>query len=159
MPKATVSQETFRYELETCPGGFVELRQLSYYEMIHRRDIAAKIFTEQKVQTGGRGRRQSQKPVEEIVRSELEIMNIAIMEFEFSNCIVNHNLEDDNGVQLDFKSAMAFKMLDPKIGSEIGRYIDELNQEDEESVAPLSDAHTSSSPASTTLRNDNIPDE
>lgn len=141
MPKATVSHETHRYDLRTCPGGFVELRQLSYYEMMHRRDIASKMFTEQKVQTGRA--RQKQSP-EETIRAQYEIMNVAIMEFEFKNCIVDHNLEDDSGIKLDFNNPLTFRMLDPKIGEEIGRLIDDLNQEAED-LGPLANALTSSS--------------
>lgn len=142
MPKATVSHETHKYDLRTCPGGFVELRQLSYYEMMHRRDIASKMFTEQKVQTGRS--RQRQAAVEETIRAQYEIMNVAIMEFEFKNCIVDHNLEDDNGAKLDFNNPLTFRMLDPKIGEEIGRLIDDLNQEAED-LGPLEKLLTSSS--------------
>jgi len=139
MPKGTVSQETFRHELTSLPGGFVELRQLSYHEMMRRRDIASKLFTEQQV-----SRNRKEKRTEEMLRAQLEIMNVATMEFEFGNCIVNHNIEDDNGVLLDFKSPMSFRMLDPKIGAEINRYIDDLNQEDEDDLVPLENAATSS---------------
>lgn len=149
MPKATVSHDHQRFELETLPGGFVLLRQLSYYEMMHRRDIAAKLYTEQKVETGKSRRERRAKganqPTEEMIRSQLEIMNVAIMEFEFSNCIVDHNLEDDNGAKLDFNNPMTFRVLHPKVGAEIGRYIDELNQEDEDDVGPLPNAPSSSS--------------
>ena len=67
----------------------------------------------------------------------MEVVNVAIMEFEFKNCIVDHNLEDDDGNLLDFSNPMSLSILNPKIGSEIDRYIEELNQEDETSVVPL----------------------
>lgn len=146
MPKATVSQETERHDLQTCPGGYVELRQLSYYEMMHRRDIAAKLYTEQKVQRRGQPRdRQGRKSEPETMRAQLEVLNVAIMEYEFAKSIVNHNLEDDDGHLLDFTNPLAFHRLDPKIGQEIGRYIDDLNQEEEEDLDPFKPAPSSSS--------------
>ena len=45
----------------------------------------------------------------------------------FKNCIVDHNITDKNGVQLDFRSEMALKILRPDIGMEIERLIDEIN--------------------------------
>lgn len=135
MPKATVSHEAVRHNLKSCPGGWVELRTLSYYEMMQRRDLTARLYSEQKT---GRNIKS-----EDTLRQVMEVMNVAIMEYEFKNCIVNHNLEDDNGVLLDFSSSMALKSLDPKIGAEINKYIDALNQEDEEDLddspsAPIS---------------------
>lgn len=123
MPKATVSREAVRVDLESCPGGYVELRTLSYYEMMQRRDIMARISTEQSGTGGRRGNRN--------VKQVMEMMNAAVTEFEFANCIQNHNLEDENGVLLDFKNPMALRSLDPKIGAEIGRHIDSLNKDDD----------------------------
>jgi len=121
MPRATVSTETVRIDLATCPGGFVELRTLSYYEMMQRRDIMARISTEQ---TGGTSRNRNTKQI-------MEMMNAAVTQFEFENCIRTHNLEDENGVLLDFRNPLALRSLDPKIGAEIGRKIDELNKDDD----------------------------
>jgi hypothetical protein len=47
---------------------------------------------------------------------------------------LDHNLEDEFGNKLDFSNGMTLQVLDPRIGVEIERYIDELNQdaEDEE---------------------------
>lgn len=137
MPKATISTETFRKELKSCPGGFVELRQLSWAEMMKRRDIASRMYAD--VKTSG-------NTVQETIRQYMEVVNVAIMEFEFKNCIVDHNLEDDNGNLLDFSNPMSLSILNPKIGSEIDRYIEELNQEDEASVVPLEKPHISSLP-------------
>lgn len=130
MPKATVSHDTIRKDLKTCPGGYVELRTLSFHEMQTRQSIAAKLWTESSTSKRKRDK-------EETVRSQLEIMNVAATEYEFRNCIVGHNLEDDNGDLIDFTKPMQAWRLDPKIGAEIARYIDELNQEDEEDLDPL----------------------
>ena len=125
MPQATVTQETVRRELKSCPpDGFVELRTLSFHEMNTRSDIASRMYSEQKPNV--------KKPKEEVVRGYLEIMNVAVTEFEFRNCIINHNLEDENGAQIDFTRPMQAWRLDPKIGQEISKYIDELNNFDDE---------------------------
>ena len=148
MPQATVTQETVRRELKSCPpDGFVELRTLSFHEMNTRSDIASRMYSEQKPNV--------KKPKEEVVRGYLEIMNVAVTEFEFRNCIINHNLEDENGAQIDFTRPMQAWRLDPKIGQEISKYIDELNNfdDEEEDLDPLVMPHFSSSPDEESLRN------
>ena len=141
MPKATVTQETVNRTLKSCPpDGFVELRTLSFHEMNTRSDIASRMYSEQKPNV--------KKPKEEVVRGYLEIMNVAVTEFEFRNCITDHNLEDENGNPIDFTRPMQAWRLDPKIGQEIGKYIDELNNfdDEEEDLEPLVMPDFSSSP-------------
>lgn len=140
MPRATVSHDTKRIELKTCPGGFVELRTLTFHEMNTRQDIATRMYQEQ---TTGK---KKAKDVE-TVRGYFEIMNVAVTEYEFRNCIVEHNLEDENGELIDFTRPMQSWRLDPKIGQEIDRAIEELNQldVDEEDLGPLPIAPFSSS--------------
>jgi hypothetical protein len=115
--------ETVRRELKSCPpDGFVVLRQLSYDEMLERRDGGIKILMEQSP-----GRNVDSK-------TSMQIANRWSNSFTFPRCIVEHNITDENSVPLNFASGnieMVFKMLDPKLGAEIERYIDELNQEDE----------------------------
>jgi hypothetical protein len=135
MPKATVSTENERHELKSCPGGFVELRQLSWAEMMKRRDIASRMYADVSTR---------QNVTQETIRQYMEVVNVAIMEFEFKTCIVDHNLEDDDGNLLDFSNPMSLSILNPKIGSEIDRYIEQMNQEDETSVVPLEKQLTSS---------------
>lgn len=136
MPRATIDiEETFRYDLKTLPssngdmGGFVVLRRLSYHQMMQRRDIAAKIGWEERRTTGRNSRKVGG---EDTIRAMMEVMNVATMEYEFKHSIVTHNLEDNNGNLLDFSHPETFRNLDPKIGAEIGKYIDDLNQEIDE---------------------------
>lgn len=135
MPRATVSQETTRYDLRTCAGGYVELRTLSFHEMNMRQEMAARMYQETKV-TSGKNQKAKQ---EDTVRGYFEIMNVAVTEYEFRNCIVDHNLEDENGELIDFTRPMQAWRLDPKIGQEIANYIDKLNQLeiDEDELVPL----------------------
>ncbi len=139
MPRATVSQDHERFDLKTCPGGYVTLRTLSFHEMMARRDIASKMYSEIP-------ERNRKKADQEAMKAYLEVMNVEVMRYEFKNCIVDHNLEDDHGNKLDFSNPLTYEALDPKIGSEINRYIESLTQESEEDVNPLPHAPTSSLP-------------
>lgn len=125
MPKATVSQELHHHDLKSLEGGFVGLKQLSFDQMLERRDKAMRMTMESEAPTGAR------RPSSKI---EMESAMQWTRFFEFSNCIVEHNLEDDNGQPLNFGNPMTLRILDPKVGSEIERLIEELNQEDEESL-------------------------
>lgn len=121
MPVATRKTAIVHHDLKTCEGGYVELRQLSYDEMLERRDGATQILMERGVKN------------EPAPQMAIKIANKWSNEFTFPRCIVDHNLTDDKGVQLDFsKPAFVFTHLDPKVGAEIERLIDELNQEGEE---------------------------
>jgi len=135
MPVGTRKMETVRRELKSCPpDGFVMLRQLSYDEMLERRDGGIKILMEQSP-----GRNVDAK-------TSMQIANRWSNQFTFPRCITEHNITDENGVPLNFTGniELVFKMLDPKIGAEIEGYIDELNQEDESEDFPI--ASNSSSP-------------
>jgi hypothetical protein len=127
MPKATVDVEsTQKYELKTCPEGFVVLRRMSYGQILQRR-----MFT--KLEVGGSGGKD--------FRGELAMANAKITEFEYAKCIVDHNLEDASGRKLDLTRAADFNQLDPKIGQEIEGYITEMNnfEADEENSEPGSE--------------------
>lgn len=120
MPVATRKSELVRRDLNTCPGGYVVLRQLSYDEMLERRDGGLRIMMEKA------GRADIDPHV------AIQLANKWSNYFTFPRAIVEHNLTDENGVALDFsRPELVFKHLDPKVGAEIERYIDELNQEEE----------------------------
>jgi len=140
MPKASVDPtQTERFNLITCPGGYVILRTLSFHEMEVRKDIAGRMYQEQKV--SGR------KNDDDTMRAYFESMNVKVTEYEFRNMIVEHNLYmDDAETQLiDFTKPMHHWMLAPKIGEEISKYVESLTQMDEDDVAPLTRLPSSSS--------------
>src|SRR5262245_60024641 len=118
MPQATVSVIAERFDLKTCPEGWVELKRMTYGQFLERRDMASKMSFE----TDGRKDRPA----------ELVTMHRRVAAFEFRNCIVDHNLEDENGTPLDFRQPMILDRLDPRIGQEIGELIDKMNQFEEE---------------------------
>ena len=116
MPKATTNvNDTERHDLNTCEEGFVVLRRLNYGEMLERRTLAGKLNF-------------AGKPGEKDVNAYINMANRIVTEFEFKNCIVDHNLENENGQPLDFRSAATITMLDPRIGDEISALIDGMNQ-------------------------------
>jgi hypothetical protein len=88
MPKATVNADGTKVDLKTCPGGFVTLRQLSFGQMLKRRDMAAKYMQE-----FGTGRNATN-------RITIDILNEASRKYDFAHCIIDHNLEDDRGTNL-----------------------------------------------------------
>lgn len=134
MPRATIDrEETFRYDLRTLPsdngteGGYVVLRRLSYHQMMTRRDMISKIAWEER-----RNPKKGKRSEDEIIKAALEVSSAPTMEYEFKHSIVQHNLEDGNGTLLDFSNPESFRNLDPRVGAEIGTYIDNLNQEADE---------------------------
>lgn len=122
MPDATISHEVVRYELKSLPEGWVELKQLPYYDMLHRRDKGSQASMEQQVEGRKRGQPQTAKMV-------IDTLQTWERDYMFKSCIVNHNLTDKSGKDLDFNNPMALHSLRPEVGLEIEQLIDELNSE------------------------------
>lgn len=128
MPRATIdTTATERFDLESLPAigdeeaGWIELKKLSYGQILARRDMATKMAIEGIGDSKGR---------DEDIRVTTDIIQKVVTEFEFKNCIVNHNLEDKNGKNLNFSNPVSVQILDPKVGQEIGDLIDDMNQWD-----------------------------
>lgn len=118
MPNATVSTTTRRVELKTCPEGYVVLRQLPYGDWLYRSDIAMNMAM--KGEAGAK---------KEELEMAMKTANAEVTKFEFSKCIVDHNLEDANEQKLDF-GANGLQQLDPRIGQEISEAISEMHEFD-----------------------------
>jgi hypothetical protein len=125
MPKATVSTAEEHFDLESLPGGWVKLRRMSFGQKLERTQLATDMEIE--MQRGSKTQRAS-----------IEVMQQAVALFEFKHCIVDHNLfeDDDETIKIDLTTKKGLAMLDPKVGDEIGKYIDSLNnfEEDEEDL-------------------------
>lgn len=107
MPVASINpDETTRLDLKTLPEGFVVLRRLSYGDWLTRQEMAITVELGNK---GGGG--------------EVKMANRVVTEWEFKQCIVDHNLEMSAGVPMDFNQAGILKSLDPKVGTEIAAEI------------------------------------
>lgn len=136
MPKVTVDPAKYdKYELKSAPpDGFVMLRPLPYGMKLSRRSKATKMMM-----------RSDPAPTSKLAKDqsgvfELETMDEWSTAFDFQYCIGEHNLEGGDGELLNFNKSidstiMVIKLLDPKVGAEIERAIDALNNdEDEESL-------------------------
>lgn len=129
MPVAVVNtQETETHDLKTLEGAFVELRRMSYGEFLKRRDMVSKM---------------SFKGDAKDTTAYMEMAAAVVTQYEFQTCIVNHNLEEVEGKNLDFRTKRAIEILDPKVGEEISSIIDKMNKfndrDDDDNVVPNSD--------------------
>jgi hypothetical protein len=130
MPKATISQQTVHKDLHSLPEGFVELRRMPYGQWLHRQELAMRMSIEtQGSQRNNQG-----------IKGEMVMANQAVTQFEFTQCIVDHNLENDAGEKMDFRSAQSLQLLDPKVGNEIATYIMELHEFDSGNSSSGSDS-------------------
>jgi hypothetical protein len=124
MPRATVDiEETLRLELKSLPGGWVVLRRLTFGQIMQRRTMAASMRI-----TGNGQKKQS-------FEGEMVMASQKVAEYEFKNCIVDHNLEDETGAKLNLALQRDIQRLDPRVGAEIDEAISKLNNfdlEDEE---------------------------
>lgn len=131
MPRAVVNIIPEHFDLKTCPGGWIELRRMSYDAWLHRTDISLQMQIEMEKNSQRRGGG----------KGTMSLQNQAVTMYEFSQCVVGHNLEDENGNLLDLTRASTLKRLDPKIGNEIGEliaYMHESLTEEEEGNSEVS---------------------
>lgn len=117
MPRATANiQETVRHDLKSLPEGFIVVRRLNYGEKLERRAMVSSMKVE-----SGKGKD---------FQGEMQLVNEQATLFDFQKCIVDHNLEDENGNKLNFHSATDIRRLDPRVGEEIDDKLGELNNFD-----------------------------
>lgn len=117
MPRATVVSTTKEFELKTVPGGKVTVRRMTYGEKLARQDDLMSMSTSRE---GG-----------ETVMNMTTLFKKGALT-DFANLIVEHNLTDENDRPLNFKDPQDVLMLDPRVGDEIGNYIDEINSFEED---------------------------
>jgi hypothetical protein len=119
MPKATATiVEPERHELKTLPGGFVLLRRLTYGQKLERKAMSSIAQAEQ-----GRGRS---------MKMQIAMINEQAQLYDFTHCVVDHNLEGDDGQKLNLQDINAIRSLDPRIGEEIERLMDKMNNFEED---------------------------
>jgi len=119
MPKAVATRDTERYDLQTCEGGFVELRKFSYGEVIKRRELSTSMKADPDAPRGQRS-------------MEVGLNYTATQLFEFKTAIIDHNLEDEDGRKLNFSNPPDVMKLDPGIAQEIEAIVTAMNKFDEE---------------------------
>lgn len=130
MPIVTVDPNASeKFPLKTAPAdpndpndedGWVQLRALPYGKKLTRRDKSTKM--KMQAQTG---KNESQD-------IELESLNEWAVAYDFAYCIVDHNLTDQNRVKIDFAKPFSLSLLSPKVGTEIEKLINSLNEDEGE---------------------------
>lgn len=119
MPRATVDLTPGeKISLKTLEEGWVVLKKMTYGELLRRRAMAAKLQVQ-----GGKSKSKG-------FTGEMDMANEMVTIYEFSHCVVDHNLEDDDGNKLNLSSDVHIRTLDPRVGEEISQLIDKQNQFD-----------------------------
>lgn len=113
MPVAVRSTDTEKFDLKTLPGAFVVLRKMSYGQILERRSLTKLTFASQ-----GRSKN---------VEGEIAMADRKVNLFEYRNCVVEHNLERIEGQLLDLKNPADVESLDPQVGQEIEKLIEDMN--------------------------------
>jgi hypothetical protein len=101
--------------LKSCEGGTVELKRLTYGQTLARRDMVMAFTFGAPTSKGG-------DP-----DAGVELQNLKVTQFEWSNSIVNWNLTDENDQPLDWKKSNLFEVIDPAIAEEISQLITGMN--------------------------------
>lgn len=124
MPAAVANvEETVKVDLKSCPGGYVTLRRMTYGQIVQRRALT-------KLNLLMQGSRSNSKSV----TGEMAMASKEVALFEFAHCIVDHNLEDNDGRVLQLSQESDFNRLDPRVGQEIEQHIGDMNNFEEDEV-------------------------
>lgn len=144
MPRATLSTKPKRFELKSLPEGYVLLRRMTYGERLHRQDIAMSMSMQQERRT-------------QTASMEIKQAQTKVGEFELATCIVEHNLEKDDGSLLNFKNGMDFQLLDGAVGEEIASYIEDMHNWENDLPNSSEKSADSSSATDGVPQADNLP--
>lgn len=120
MPRATVTTDTIRYELKSLEDAYVVLKPMTYGVKLGRSQEAMKMTLKQESGPRRRGQTTSSE-------TEITMLQKAATLIDFRACVVEHNLEDPSGRTLDLANPNDLESLDPRVGEEISKLIDELN--------------------------------
>lgn len=123
MPIGVVTENEEKCQLKTCPpDGYVIIKKMNYGQSLERQDMIAEIAM--------------QMPKDKRVDPKMEIkfLQRKTALWEFANLILDHNITDKEGRQLNFKSEADVTLLQGPIGDEIQNHINRLNsfEDDEE---------------------------
>lgn len=124
MPIATVTDESVKKELKSCPpDGFVVIRRMTFGESLKRREMMASIAMQMDGKKG------------EGNKMQMDILQEKTALWEFANLVLDHNLTDAQERRLNFKLPADIMKIRGQVGDEIQQYINELNSfEDNEEI-------------------------
>jgi len=97
------------------PDGYVIVRRMNYGEKLLRSNMAAKFMM-------------SGSSKDKDFQGELDMQTEEVAYWDFANLVVEHNMQDKDGKQLNFANKHDVKKLDGVIGDEIGNLIDGWNE-------------------------------
>jgi len=117
MPVAIRSNSTERFDLKTLDGAFVVLRKMDYGQILERRAMLKLTFSNH-----GKGKND--------VAGEIAMANKNVNLFEFRYCVIEHNLERIEGQLLNLSNPVDVASLDPRVGQEIEKLIEDMNNFD-----------------------------
>src|ERR1700750_2141338 len=83
MAVATVKTPTRRFDLKTCPEGYVVIKRMNHGQKLFRQDMSSKM----QIDAGKKTRN---------VKAEIDMNQTQVAHWEFANLIVEHNLTDEN---------------------------------------------------------------
>lgn len=120
MPIAIVSSAITRFDLKTLEGAFVELKRMSYGQILDRRAMMTL-----SLETNNKSKD---------VRGELAMANRKVQEFEFQNCVVTHNLQNADETPMNLALVSQITILDPRVAQEIEKLISDMNNYENEAT-------------------------
>jgi hypothetical protein len=119
MPAAVASTQAERKELKSLPGGFVELKRMTYGQKLQRQAETSKMSL--RAAAGGK-----------TMEGEIAAMDEKTTLLEFAWCITAHNLTDEQERPLNMSNPFDVKRLDGRVGEEIQTYISNMNNFEED---------------------------
>lgn len=120
MPNALAVANVAHHTLKSLEGAYVDIKRMTYGQKLERQGMIKVNFEMSK------GRKDDMK-------GQMEMANRIATYYEFKNCIVDHNLTDDQDNKLDLSNPFVIDSLDPRIGEEINGLINDMNNfEDDE---------------------------
>ena len=114
MPNALAVANVVRHTLKSLEGAYVDIKRMTYGQKLERQGMIKVNFEMSK------GRKDD-------MRGQMEMANRIATYYEFKNCIVDHNLTDDQDNKLDLSNPFVIDGLDPRIGEEINGLINDMN--------------------------------
>ncbi len=112
------------YDLEEMAGAWVELRRLDHGQSNELTDVRLAFVAGEEEEEG-----------------QARLRSKSGRHFQFSRCIVNHNLAI-KGQKLDFSKRRDVDRIDPVIGDEVANLIDEHNSALPDDLDPLEELST-----------------
>lgn len=117
MPVGTNVKGKEKFDLKSLPpDGFVELKRMNYGDSVQRRAMMKLSFTS--------------KSNSKDFQGEMAMASVDIQRFEFQQCIVDHNITDENEIKLNLTTVADMVRLDPQVGQEIEELIGKMNNFD-----------------------------